>query len=213
MIPVKICGLTRPGDGLLAAQLGAAAVGFIFYPTSPRAIDPRAAAKIGAQLPKSIIKVGVFVNAGAGHIREIASIAGLDMVQLSGSESPEMVRELGLPVIKTVHVGDNFDGRLLLAYAPHPVLLDSKADGQFGGTGKTFDWRKVNQSERKQPLMLAGGLGPDNVLVAIDTARPDAVDVNSGVETAPGIKSAAMLKQLFANLRNTQGTDRHVFEK
>ncbi|MCH8327668.1 MAG: phosphoribosylanthranilate isomerase, partial [Candidatus Marinimicrobia bacterium] len=118
----------------------------------------------------------------------------------------------GLPVIKTVHVGDRFNSRDLLAYAPHPVLLDSKVKGQFGGTGETFDWQKVDLSGRKQPIMLAGGLGPENILAAIETARPDAVDLSSGVETAPGIKSATLLKQLFRNLRKTQETDRNVFE-
>jgi phosphoribosylanthranilate isomerase len=211
MIPVKICGITRLEDGLLAAKLGAAALGFIFYPKSPRAIDPSSAKKIGAQLPKSVTRVGVFVNATAEEIRAVYLAAGLDMVQLSGTESPELVKELDLPVIKTIHVGDRFDGRALLPYAPNPVLLDSKTGDQFGGTGQAFDWHIVDHADRIQPVVLAGGLQPENVLAAVDIVRPDALDVNSGVETAPGIKSEAKLRELFGTLRNTRGTARHVF--
>jgi phosphoribosylanthranilate isomerase len=194
MIPVKVCGLTRPEDACLAWELGASALGFIFHPTSPRAVTARRAREIRRKLPREAFCVGVFVDADPGRINAMAEVAGLDAVQLHGHETPLTCSVIERPVIKILRAEDEsrldeFTVAAFLLDAAHPTLL--------GGTGLRADWNLAARIARRRPLILAGGLNPDNILEASATVHPAGLDVCSGVESAPGIKDAALLKALM----------------
>jgi len=211
MIPVKVCGITRAEDARLAAGLGAAALGFIFYPPSPRYIAPDQARAVADAVGGHIRKVGVFVNAPPEEINAIVDEAGLDLVQLSGNEPPEYCRDIAVPVIKTFHVGADFEPAATHTYDVHAILLDTRQAGSYGGTGRAFEWSLVNRDAFNSPLILSGGLTPENVLDGIEIVRPDAADVNSGVEASPGVKDRAKLERLFDILENTKASDEQVF--
>jgi phosphoribosylanthranilate isomerase len=203
MVRVKICGITNSGDALLAAELGAHALGFIFYKKSPRYVAPDKARHIIGQLPPFVATVGVFVDENAGAVREIASLAGLDWLQLHGSESPDYCRSLGRRVIKGFRVkGDEIYAQIS-AYqgAAQAFLLDTYKPGTPGGTGETFDWEVARQVNKCGPIILAGGLTPDNVAQAINIAQPSAVDVASGVEREPGKKDPEKLRAFFESVK------------
>ena len=203
MVRIKICGITNLEDALLAAGLGADALGFIFYPKSPRKVAPDMARAIIAQLPPFVTTVGVFVDEDAALVRDLAARVGLDWLQLHGQESPEYCRSLGRRVIKGFRIRDENSLLDLAAYrgAAQALLLDTYKQGQAGGTGETFDWRLAKEARQFGPIILAGGLNPDNVARAIEMAQPQAVDVGSGVETAPGKKDPEKLKRFFAAVR------------
>ena len=203
MVRIKICGITNLEDALLAAGLGADALGFIFYPQSPRKVAPDMARAIIAQLPPFVTTVGVFVDEDAATVRDLAARVGLDWLQLHGQESPEYCRSLGRRVIKGFRIRDEKSLEDLAAYrgAAQALLLDTYKQGQTGGTGETFDWRLAKEARQFGPIILAGGLNPDNVARAIEMAQPQAVDVGSGVETAPGKKDPEKLKRFFAAIR------------
>lgn len=211
MIPVKICGITREEDARLAARLGAAALGFIFYPLSPRYIAPGRAKDIADTVDRRIRKVGVFVNSPPEKINAIVDEVGLDLVQLSGDESPEVYRGMTVPIIKTCHVGADFDPAATLSYDVHAFLLDTHQAGSYGGTGRAFEWSLVDRDAFARPLILSGGLTLENILDGIKAIRPHAVDVNSGVEASPGVKDRARMERLFAILKDTEGGDEQVF--
>ncbi len=200
MVRIKICGITNLEDALRAADLGADALGFIFYPKSPRKVAPEAARAIIAQLPPLVTTVGVFVDEDAAAVRELAARVGLDWVQLHGQESPDYCRSLGRRVIKGFRIQDEHSLSALAAYrgAAQALLLDTYKKGQIGGTGETFNWALAREAQKYGPIILAGGLNPENVARAIETAQPQAVDVASGVEAAPGKKDAEKLKRFFA---------------
>jgi phosphoribosylanthranilate isomerase len=203
MVRVKICGIINSGDALLAAELGAHALGFIFYKKSPRYVAPDKARHIIGQLPPFVATVGVFVDEDAGAVREMASLAGLDWLQLHGSESPDYCRSLGRRVIKGFRVkGDEIYAQIS-AYqgAAQAFLLDSYKSGTPGGTGETFDWELAGQVNKCGPIILAGGLTPDNVAQAIKIAQPSAVDVASGVEREPGKKDPEKLRAFFESVK------------
>jgi phosphoribosylanthranilate isomerase len=199
MVRVKICGITNLIDAQQAAELGAHALGFIFYRKSPRAVTPEKARHIISQLPPLVLTVGVFVDEDAATVREIASLAGLDWVQLHGSESPDYCRSLGRRVIKGFRVQGPESLTQLTAYrnAAQALLLDTYKPGTPGGTGETFDWDLARQARKCGPIILAGGLTPANVAEAIRVADPQGVDVASGVEAAPGIKDPEKLRAFF----------------
>ncbi|MFH1595999.1 MAG: phosphoribosylanthranilate isomerase [Pseudomonadota bacterium] len=203
MVRIKICGITNLEDALLAADLGADALGFVFYPNSPRKVEPAMARAIIAQLPPLVTTVGVFVDEDAAAVRELAARVGLDWVQLHGQESPDYCRSLGRRVIKGFRIQDQHSLSALAAYrgAAQALLLDAYKKGQIGGTGETFNWALARKAQKYGPIILAGGLNPDNVARAIETAQPQAVDVASGVETAPGKKDPEKLKRFFAAVR------------
>ncbi len=203
MVRIKICGITNLEDALLAASLGADALGFIFYAKSPRKVAPEEARAIIAQLPPLVTTVGVFVNEDAALVRELATRVGLDWVQLHGTETPQYCRSLGRRVIKGFRIKDKSSLQELEPYrgAVQALLLDTYKKGQTGGTGETFDWQLAAEARQYGPIILAGGLTPENVARAIETARPQAVDVASGVEAAPGKKAPDKLKKFFAALR------------
>jgi phosphoribosylanthranilate isomerase len=206
MIRIKICGITNLKDALLAAALGADALGFIFYPPSPRALAPEAARDIIAQLPPFVTTVGVFVDEEAVTVRELAARVGLDWLQLHGQESPDYCRSLGRRVIKGFRIRDEKSLADLAVYrdAVQALLLDTYKTGQTGGTGESFDWQLAREARQFGPIILAGGLTPVNVAQAIKTAQPQAVDVASGVEAAPGEKDAEKLRAFFEAVVSSQ---------
>ena len=207
MVRIKICGITNLMDARLSADLGAHALGFIFYPKSPRSVRPDAARAIIDNLPPFIMTVGVFVDEEAGVVREIAATAGLDWVQLHGQESPEYCRSLGRRVIKGFRIKDTNSLTLLPDYreSVQAFLFDTYKAGTAGGTGTTFDWTLARQAKESGPIILAGGLTPANVAQAIKAAQPAAVDVASGVEAAPGKKDPEKLREFFEAVKNVGG--------
>ena len=201
MVKVKICGLTNSADALAASALGAHALGFILTQRSPRYLEPETARDIIATLPPFVCKVGVFVNAPAESVNAIAATIGLNLVQLHGEESPEYCNQIAVPVIKAFRVHDNFDINLLKRYTCSAYLLDAYSTGSYGGTGKAFDWAIARKAATGARIILAGGITPENVSVAITTVSPYAVDVSSGVELAPGRKDHDKMQSLFERLK------------
>ena len=209
MFRIKICGITTVEDALLAAEAGADAIGLNFYERSPRYVTTERAKEICEALPASVAKVGVFVNSLPKGIVATAERVGLSAIQLHGDEGPDFLGLLGkLPVIKAFRCRESTlsSVRAFLDLCPessHPaaVLLDAHAPGNYGGTGEILDWQRLH-AERHQllglPLILAGGLTPQNVAEAIRIAQPDAVDTASGVETSPGKKDAVKVRAFVA---------------
>jgi phosphoribosylanthranilate isomerase len=194
-VRVKICGVRSLEEARLATELGADALGFNFWEQSPRYIDPDSAAEIVSRLPPLVTYVGVFVNESPHRIADVVSRAGLDAIQLHGDEDPEFCASLlPLRVIKAVRVQSGFDAGSLAAFKTTAILLDTGANGLYGGSGHSFDWSIAVEAKRFVPVILAGGLSADNVERAIRTVRPLAVDVCSGVEAEPGRKDPAKLR-------------------
>jgi phosphoribosylanthranilate isomerase len=202
VIPVKICGITRPEDARLAADLGAAAVGLVLWPMSPRFVERDRAREIVSALPPGVGAIGVFVDQTAEAI-ELAAEIGLTAIQLHGDESPPSYAAAAVPVIKAVAVRDE-SAALAAARVPSAatVLLDAHDPVRRGGTGRPIDWSIARSIARERPVILSGGLNPENVAAAIAAVDPCAIDVSSGVETA-GVKDAAKLRALFDTLRNS----------
>jgi phosphoribosylanthranilate isomerase len=201
---VKVCGIMSYEDAVLVLDQGADALGFNFYPPSPRYIDPAAARSIIRRIPTFTTTVGLFVNV-AEHRRlaDMARLAGVQALQLHGDESPEYCRGLSdWPIIKVLRIAKSAVRENLEDYPVQAFLLDVKDDLLFGGTGKTFDWSLAQGIRRIRPIILAGGLRPDNVKEAIRTVKPYAVDVCSGVESTPGKKDAAKLFDFMREVRN-----------
>ena len=197
---VKICGITRAEDASLAAELGAAALGFNFYSKSPRAIPPAAAAGIIRALPPFIVPVGIFADeADAGWILTVAGKACVRAVQIHGPRLPDLDKLTErYPLILAVSVGADFKAASLAETRASAYMLDTSDSKLLGGTGKTFDWRIAREAAPYGPIIVAGGLKPENVGAAIREARPYGVDVASGVESNPGIKDSAKLRAFFA---------------
>ena len=201
---VKICGIRRTEDARLAAALGAAAIGFVFWPDSPRFIDPYRARPIARELPPFVTRVGVFVDQPMEYVRGVARLLNLGAIQLHGHESPDYVAELARagapPIIKSVAVTDAFQPAAALASIPDAVtvLLDAHDPIKRGGTGRTIDWTLAAAAARLRPVMLSGGLKAENVAEAVAQVQPYAVDVSSGIESAPGVKDAGKLQALFS---------------
>ncbi len=193
---VKICGITSLGDAECAVEAGADALGFIFFRKSLRNIEPGAAADITARIPESILKVGVFVDENIGTMQTIASRCGLDRLQLHGNESIETCAASRTPVIKAFRIQDQSSLVPLREYKVSAFLLDSYVAGQLGGTGEKFNWDLAIQAKAfGTPIILAGGLTPENVAEAVARARPYGVDVSSGVESAPGKKEHVKVRE------------------
>lgn len=202
-VRVKICGITSLSDALPAVEAGADALGFIFYSRSARNISPQTAAQIIAQLPPFVARVGVFVNASAEEIRKIANDTGLTTIQLHGDEPPEFTAQFAQSTIKALRVKDRQSVEGLSAYSCGGFLLDSYVEGQRGGSGETFNWDLAREAKRfRKPIILAGGLTPQNVQQAVAQVQPFAVDVSSGVELAPGKKDPARVKDFIARAKS-----------
>ncbi len=205
-IPVKICGITRREDALFAESFGAYAIGYVFYPKSKRYISPDDAGSISYALGPFIGKVGVFVDEDPDMVIDVVHQAGLTAVQLHGAETQEYIDALGgIPVIKAFRVDEDFDSDILVKYTtPQSFLLDTAGAGSdYGGTGKTFDWSKAEPCRKYGRIILAGGLNQENVSQAIETVRPWAIDVSSGVEISPGVKDREKMTAFMDAVRKT----------
>jgi phosphoribosylanthranilate isomerase len=191
---VKICGITRIEDALLAAKLGADAIGLVFYAPSPRAVHIAQAREIVQALPPFVTSVGLFVNAEVAEVQETLQAVPLDLLQFHGEESPEYCAQFNRPYIKAIRMQASTDlAQLAQEYATaQALLLDTYVAGVQGGTGIAFNWQQVPR-EFSKPLILAGGLNPENVQAAISQVRPYAVDVSGGVEASKGIKDPEKL--------------------
>ena len=202
---VKICGITNLDDALAAVNAGADALGFNFYEPSPRYISPERARPIVAQLPSSVLAVGVFVNQESPEaLRKIADAAAVTAVQLHGDETVQYCSELAADyhVIKTFSVTENFDAAMVQAYDVEAVMLDTKHKGLRGGTGRVFDWSIAQQVKPLvKKLYLAGGLSPENIVDAIKQVGPFAVDACSTLETEPGKKDHQRLRAFVMEVR------------
>jgi phosphoribosylanthranilate isomerase len=212
MFRIKICGITTTQDARAAAEAGADAIGLNFCSASARCIDLVTARSIVRSAPSLVAKVGVFVNEPVGRLIEMADALGLDFIQLHGDEPAGQLAELApRGVIRAFRLGDDFRPLLdylqvcrELGHLPTAALLDAFAPGVYGGTGKTANWDKMRdfrQSADDVPVVLAGGLTPENVAAAIALVRPAAVDVASGVEMAPGRKDAVRMREFVAAAR------------
>lgn len=203
MTRVKICGITRIEDGLAAAHAGADAIGLVFAPASPRRVTTAQAAAIAAALPPFVTSVALFVDPGAQQVRAVLESFRPDLLQFHGDEPPEFCAAFGLPYLKAVRVRPETD---LLQYATtyagaRGLLLDAYHPDSHGGTGQRFDWDLIPR-DLSRPIVLAGGLTPDNVAAAVRRVRPWAVDVSSGVEMAKGIKDASRIARFIREVRN-----------
>jgi phosphoribosylanthranilate isomerase len=198
---LKVCGITRLTDALHATQQGATALGFVFWPRSPRYVAPERAAEIIAELPDTVTTVGVFVNEPIDGIRSVVAKAGVMAVQLHGDEPPAYADALTWPLLRSVTIEDAADA--CSAWPAETTLLVDAADAtRRGGTGTRVDWGRAATLARERRVVLAGGLTPDNVAQAITTVRPYGVDVSSGVEEAPGVKDLKKVTQFLANAKN-----------
>jgi phosphoribosylanthranilate isomerase len=198
---VKICGITRREDAEAAVEAGAAALGFIFVPSSRRYISPADAGPIVRSLPPLVTTVGVFADAPRHDVLAAIGASGISCLQFHGHESPEDMSGYPLPAYKAFRVAGDFDPGTLAAYPGPAYLLDTLVEGMPGGTGKTFDWQIALRAKRFGRIILAGGLGPENIGEAVRTVRPYAVDVSSGVEESPGVKNGEKIRALFEVVR------------
>lgn len=200
---IKICGITRKEDAFAAADLGADALGFVFYGASPRNIDPAEARGIIGSLPPFVTTVGLFVNPDRATVSAVLSEIKLDLLQFHGEEPAEFCASFGVPYLKAVRMKPDLN--LLQYTVSYPgaagILVDSFVDGLAGGTGTTFDWARI-PADLGKPLVLSGGLSPDNVGTAIAAIRPWAVDVSSGVEAGKGIKDKTKMARFIQGVRN-----------
>lgn len=207
---IKHCGITTLDDAHLAAEAGAWALGMIFWPGSPRRCELDEAQLIGSALRRTVHLTGVFVNARMEEIDLVAQAVGLDLVQLHGDEGPafcsEVARRTGAKVIKAVRVRSRATLQAAAAYHTDFLLLDAHVDGLPGGTGQTIDWELVRKANLVAPIILSGGLTPDNVAQAIAVTEPFAVDVASGTESEPGVKDPAKLHAFFEAVRGATVT-------
>lgn len=201
---VKVCGITRLEDAKAALAAGATALGFVFWPSSPRAVTPEQAGAIIAALPYGTNAVGVFVNQTADEIDRTVRTAGLTAVQLHGDETPALLPSIHRPVLRAVALAA---GEAAIAAWPDSVLLlvDAHDPVKRGGTGKTADWPAAAALAARRQVVLAGGLRADNVQEAIRVVRPFGLDVSSGVEDAPGVKSVQKLNDFFGKVRTADG--------
>jgi phosphoribosylanthranilate isomerase len=199
---VKICGITRPQDGVAAARAGADAIGLVFYPPSPRFLSVERAREIREALPPFVQPVALFVNADAAQVAQVIGRVHPSLLQFHGEETPEFCAQFGVPYVKACRVAPGVD---LLKYlrafsSASGWLLDAHVE-EYGGVGASFDWSLVPEN-LERPLVLSGGLTRDNVAAAVRRVRPWAVDVSSGVESAKGIKDAAKIAAFIAEVRN-----------
>jgi phosphoribosylanthranilate isomerase len=197
-VKLKICGITSLEDALAAVECGADYLGFNFYPKSPRYIAPAKAGQISQRLPDGVVAVGVFVNqARPEDVVEALRMSGAQIAQLHGDEDPQYCQAVGANrVIKALRVRADFALRSVLDYPAAAVLLDAYDQKLYGGTGRTTDWEAAREAAKLTKIFLAGGLSPENLAQSIHAVEPFAVDLNSGVESAPGIKDSAKLRKI-----------------
>lgn len=208
-VRVKICGITSVADAQAAVEAGADAIGLMLWGPSKRYVTNAQAAEIVRSLPPFIAKVGVFVDASAEEVRRAVGEIGLDTVQLHGEETPEFCRQFApLKVMKAFRVKDASSLTTMTDYDTDAWLLDSYVAGQQGGTGAIFNWNlAVQAKDSGRPIVLAGGLTPENIAEAVHEVWPFGVDVSSGVESAPGKKDAGMIRQFVSTIRGLESQE------
>ncbi len=200
---VKICGITSIADGLAAAEAGADMIGLMFYDKSPRYVTPEQAAAINRSLPAFVMRVGVFVNPEEEQVTRAIAECGLSLLQFHGDETPEFCKQFGLMSVKALRMRDAESLKTLEKFNTDAWLLDAYSPVSLGGTGATFNWHLAVEAQRLgKPIFLAGGLTPENVADAVRLVRPFAVDVSSGVESAPGKKDAAKVSAFIQAVRS-----------
>lgn len=195
-VRVKVCGVTRPEDAVAAADAGADAIGLNFVAASPRRLTPERAAVVAQAIPPFVARIGVFANPDPEVVARLAAALRLDAAQLHGEETPEEAARLPIPWYKAHRVDASFAPESIAAYGRPIALLDAAGPGR-GGTGRTFDWGVARRGAAFARIILAGGLTPENVGAAIAAAAPWAVDVNSGIESSPGVKDPDRLAHFF----------------
>ena len=206
MVKTKICGITNIEDALLAVDLGADALGLIFYKESKRYIRPERAHEIISKLPPFVTTVGVFVNQQLDEIRSIKEEVGFDVFQLHGDESPDFCKKLGRGIIKTIRVKEDINPKEIEFYPVQTILFDTYSTKGYGGTGESFRWEILKGLNASKRIILSGGLSAENVSQAIRIANPYGVDVSSGVEDYPGKKNPEKLKKFIEATRNETQT-------
>jgi phosphoribosylanthranilate isomerase len=205
MIGIKICGITNVGDARSAVEYGVDALGFIFYPKSKRYVSPGKAREMIRELPCEVIRVGVFVNQEIGEVKKIARFCNLSLIQLHGDESPQYCGQLsGFSLIKAISPRTEAEVLRLGDYPVGAILVDAYEQGRYGGTGKTSDWRLAIKVKERYPIILSGGLNADNIREAIEAVKPQAVDINSGVEISPGKKDPDKIREIVEIARGTE---------
>ena len=200
-VKVKVCGMTSLKDALVAVEGGADAVGFIFYKKSPRSVTMKTVREIVLELPPFVDTVGVFVDETAEQINKIADYCNLDIIQLHGDESPTFCRKIRRKVIKAFRIKDMQSVKKLSSFQVSGFLLDTFSENLHGGTGKVFDWNLALPAKKFGPVIMAGGLTPNNVQQAVRQIRPYGVDVCSGVESEPGIKDHKKVRAFLNNAK------------
>lgn len=200
---IKICGITRVEDARTAVELGADAIGLVFYAPSPRCVGLAQARAIAAAIPPFVTIVGLFVDPAQDQVESVLRECSVNLLQFHGNEAPDFCRGFGLPYLKAAQVRADADlvQYLFPYHAAQGWLLDAYHDRLYGGTGESFDWKLIPR-DLPRPVILSGGLTPDNVGAAVRQVRPWAVDVSSGVETAKGVKDAAKIAAFIAGVRN-----------
>ncbi|MFA7420954.1 MAG: phosphoribosylanthranilate isomerase [Melioribacteraceae bacterium] len=206
MMRVKVCGITNLEDAKLCYELGADALGFIFYERSKRNIDFEDALAIINELPAFVSKVGVFVNEQADTINHIAQSIGLTHVQLHGNEDQNLISKVNHPVIKALRVKDNFNFTSLESFSGCTILLDTFSDKEIGGTGLTFDWNTIPMDLRSK-VILAGGVSALNIESICKTIKPQAVDISSSLESESGKKDKTKVREFFRVLNQLRKTE------
>jgi phosphoribosylanthranilate isomerase len=202
---VKICGITNINDALLSCELGANALGFIFYEKSKRYISYVQATEIIRQLPPFVLKVGIFVNPLINEINDVAPNIGLNAVQLHGDETPSYIEQINHPVIKAFRINNEFDYRKMEDYKNCSFLLDSYSPDNLGGTGMTFDWTTIPMKFREK-IILAGGISSENIEYIFKHIKPQAIDLSSSLESSPGRKDPNKLKEFFTKVNKLRYT-------
>tara|TARA_B000000532_G_C18781911_1_gene368690 strand:- start:61 stop:693 length:633 start_codon:yes stop_codon:yes gene_type:complete len=205
MIPVKICGITNEYDAIAAVNFGASAIGFVFYKNSQRYLSLLEAKSISEKIDHKVNIVGVFVNHSKEFINHAIDLIPLSMIQLHGDESPEFCKNFSVPTIKAIRVKNKLRSETLDQYEVDCILLDSFSKTEYGGTGKTFDWSLID-FKFKQKILLSGGLNSENILEAISSINPDAIDISSSIESSIGQKDHYKMRQLFEVIKHTKGT-------
>lgn len=205
---VKICGVTNADDATYALKSGADAIGFNFYPSSKRFIVPEKAREISEELDISILRVGVFVNPARDYVDATIRQVALNAIQFSGNETPDDVSGYQLKVFKAIHITGVESLAAMKLYGVDAFLLDTHRDGDFGGTGETFDWDVARKAKQFGKVILAGGLTPENVSAAVRLVRPYGVDVSSGVEARPGIKDHKKIRDFIRRAREEHAQHR-----
>ena len=200
---IKVCGITNLGDALDAIELGVDVLGFNFFPDSPRFITPADAAAIVEEIPDAIVKVGVFVNAPEEYVRQVTQLVGLDKLQFHGDETPYYCEQFATPHWKAFRLESEKTLALMSHFRPEYFLIDAHVEKIWGGSGVTANWDLAAAAKKLGRLILAGGLNVRNIEAAIATVKPDGIDVNSGVEDAPGQKNRFKLEEFLRKVRES----------